>query len=101
MNVASKGLTSQINNLRSLSTNFRFFCSYLMKLLQPDADVGVHFVRCVRGNLDYKSKNFQPDIVQQQLRAMGILETISQRQQGYSYSINFAEFLERCLPTFF
>lgn len=64
-------------------------------MLEPNAEVGMHFIRCLRGSLDYKSQNFQPTIVQQQLKAMGVLETISQRQQGYSYSINFEEFLKR------
>lgn len=54
-----------------------------------------HFVRCIKPNDDREALKFSRDRVLAQLRATGILETVSIRQQGYSHRILFEEFVKR------
>ncbi|KAL9925896.1 STKc_myosinIII_N_like and MYSc_Myo21 domain-containing protein ninaC [Glossina fuscipes fuscipes] len=95
LNTLSCGVISQVNNLRTLSANFRFTCLTLLKILNQNSNLGVHFVRCIRGDLEYKPRNFHGDMVQQQMKALGVVDTVIARQQGYSCRITFEEFLKR------
>ncbi|ALC38813.1 ninaC [Drosophila busckii] len=95
LNTLSTGCISQVNNLRTMSANFRFTCLTLLKLLTQNANLGVHFVRCIRADLEYKPRAFHSDVVQQQMKALGVLDTVIARQRGYSTRLPFEEFLRR------
>ncbi|CAD6997560.1 unnamed protein product [Ceratitis capitata] len=95
LNTLSAGCISQVNNLRTLAANFRFTCLTLLKTLTLSNNLGVHFVRCIRADLEYKPRAFHADMVQQQMKALGVLDTVVGRQRGYSCRITFQEFLRR------
>ncbi|XP_059220276.1 neither inactivation nor afterpotential protein C isoform X2 [Stomoxys calcitrans] len=95
LNTLSMGVISQVNNLRTLAANFRYTCLTLLKILSQNTNIGVHFVRCIRADLEYKPRAFHTDLVQQQMRALGVLDTIICRQQGYSCRLTYEEFLKR------
>ncbi|XP_030383362.1 neither inactivation nor afterpotential protein C [Scaptodrosophila lebanonensis] len=98
LNTLSAGCISQVNNLRTLAANFRFTCLTLLKTLSQniqDNNLGVHFVRCIRADLEYKPRAFHADVVQQQMKALGVLDTVIARQRGYSTRLPFEEFLKR------
>ncbi|XP_037816478.1 neither inactivation nor afterpotential protein C [Lucilia sericata] len=95
LNHLTNGVISQVNNLRTLAANFRYTCLTMLKILSQNTNVGVHFVRCIRADLEYKPRNFHLDMVQQQMKALGVLDTVIGRQQGYSCRLSFEEFLKR------
>lgn len=95
LNHLTNGVISQVNNLRTLAANFRYTCLTMLKILSQSSNVGVHFVRCIRADLEYKPRAFHSDMVQQQLKALGVLDTVIGRQQGYSCRLSFEEFLRR------
>jgi len=64
-------------------------------MLSQNTNLGVHFVRCIRADLEYKPRAFHSDVVQQQMKALGVLDTVIARQKGYSSRLPFEEFLRR------
>lgn len=89
------GVISQVNNLRTMAANFRYTCLTMLKILSQNANLGVHFVRCIRSDLEYKPRAFHTDMVQQQMKALGVVDTVIGRQQGYSCRLTYDEFLKR------
>lgn len=82
--------------MRTCTSTFRSVCLEILKTLSINSkNGGVHFVRCIRADLDGKVRGYNHEIVRQQIRALGILETARSRQQGYAYRIPFSEFLRR------
>lgn len=67
----------------------------MLKILSQSSNIGIHFVRCMRADLEYKPRNFHLDMIQQQMKALGVLDTVIGRQQGYSCRLSFEEFLKR------
>ncbi|XP_057334569.1 neither inactivation nor afterpotential protein C-like isoform X2 [Microplitis mediator] len=95
-NVAFKEQYSQTRKMRTCISTFRSVCLEILKKLSINSkNGGVHFVRCIRADLDGKPRGFNHEIVRQQIRALGILETARSRQKGYAYRIAFSEFLRR------
>lgn len=96
MNTLSRGEYSQIRKMRTLSSVFRAASLEILKNLSIISNSGgIHFVRCVRCDLEYREMGFNEDVVRQQLRAMAILDTARARQKGFSVRIPFQEFLRR------
>ncbi|KAI8041867.1 hypothetical protein M5D96_003162 [Drosophila gunungcola] len=85
LNTLSAGCISQVNNLRTLAANFRFTCLTLLKMLSQNANLGVHFVRCIRADLEYKPRAFHSDVVQQQMKALGVLDTMEVGKKGQEH----------------
>lgn len=56
---------------------------------------GVHFVRCMRSNLDNSPNMIQTELLRQQIRAMALVDTAVAGKKGYPYRIPFQEFLRR------
>lgn len=84
--------------MRSVSSRFRAFCLDLMKeLAVGGGSGGTHFIRCIRSDIENKPRNFHPEIVRQQLKALTVLETAKARQKGYPHRIVFSEFLRRLM----
>ena len=82
--------------MRTLSAVFRANCLEILKNLSVATNSGgMHFVRCIRCDLEYREKGFNEDMVRQQLRAMAIIDTARARQKGFSVRIPFQEFLRR------
>uniref|UniRef100_T1PFP8 Myosin head n=1 Tax=Musca domestica TaxID=7370 RepID=T1PFP8_MUSDO len=95
LNTLSTGVISQVNNLRTMAANFRYTCLTMLKILSQNSNIGVHFVRCIRSDLEYKPRAFHTDMVQQQMKALGVVDTVIGRQQGYSCRLSYDEFLRR------
>lgn len=96
MNTLSRGQYSQIHKMRTLASVFRATSLEILKNLSVISNSGgIHFVRCIRSDLEYREMGFNEDMVRQQLRAMAAIDTARARQKGYSIRIPFAEFLRR------
>jgi len=91
-NTQSKGQFSQTRRMRTASTTFRAVCLEVLRSLSTG---GTHFVRCLRAELTGQPRGFQAEVVRQQLRALGVVDTVRARQKGYPCRIIFAEFLRR------
>lgn len=79
--------------MRTAAATYRVTTLEILK--QLSASNGIHFVRCVRTDLNDNPRGFQTEVVKQQLRAMAVLDTAKARQCGFSYRIPFAEFIKR------
>lgn len=53
------------------------------------------FVRCIKPNADQAPGRFNVNLVSQQLKYLGILETVRIRQLGFSVRLYFEEFRKR------
>ncbi|XP_018328516.1 neither inactivation nor afterpotential protein C isoform X2 [Agrilus planipennis] len=90
------GNYSQIRKMRTATSTFRALCLELLKELSVGGGAGgVHFVLCVRSDLQETPKGFHKEIVKQQLRALNVLETAKARQRGFPHRIPFPEFIRR------
>ncbi|XP_022116474.2 neither inactivation nor afterpotential protein C isoform X2 [Pieris rapae] len=92
-NTVSKGQYSQVRRMRTAAATYRVTSLEILKQLSTSN--GLHFVRCVRTDLNDNPRGFQTEVVKQQLRAMAVLDTAKARQCGFSYRIPFAEFIKR------
>lgn len=96
MNDISFGQYSQVHKMRTLSALFRATSLEILKNLSVVSNSsGVHFVRCIRSDLEYREFGFNEEVVRQQMRALAVLETARARQKGYSSRMSFTEFLRR------
>ncbi|XP_059618004.1 neither inactivation nor afterpotential protein C [Phlebotomus argentipes] len=96
INTLSHGAYSQVHQMRTLASVFRHTClEVLRSLAVASTSCGVHFVRCIRADLQSQPRGFQPDMVRQQLRAMAVVDTAIAGQKGFPYRIPFPEFLRR------
>lgn len=96
MNTLSRGQYSQVHKMRTMSSVFRAASLDLLKNLSIISNSGgIHFVRCVRCDLEYRENGINEDMIRQQLRAMAVLDTARARQKGYPVRIAFHEFLRR------
>ncbi|XP_035717982.1 neither inactivation nor afterpotential protein C-like isoform X3 [Vespa mandarinia] len=95
-NTASKGQYSQTRKMRTCAATFRSTSLEILKsLLVGGGSGGIHFVRCIRADLEGIPQGFYRDVVRQQIRALAVLDTAKARQRGYPYRITFQEFLRR------
>ncbi|XP_046822294.1 neither inactivation nor afterpotential protein C isoform X5 [Vespa crabro] len=95
-NTASKGQYSQTRKMRTCAATFRSTSLEILKsLLVGGGNGGIHFVRCIRADLEGIPQGFYRDVVRQQIRALAVLDTAKARQRGYPYRITFQEFLRR------
>jgi myosin heavy subunit len=53
------------------------------------------YVRCIKPNLLQQPNQFDSPLVQEQLRYLGMLETIRIRQMGFATRFTFEEFYDR------
>lgn len=103
-------LRAQRDNTRSLprNANGRFvtmkprtptvaarFSDSLQSLLQSMAKCNPWFVRCIKPNNDKHALRMDMPCVLQQLRYLGMLDTIRIRQTGYPVRLRFQHFVER------
>ncbi|XP_072936347.1 neither inactivation nor afterpotential protein C-like [Epargyreus clarus] len=95
-NTGSKGMYSQVHKMRTAAAIYRATSLEMLKQLAVGAGSGgTHYVRCIRPDLNDKPRGFQVEVVMQQVRALGILDTAKARQKGFSCRIPFAEFIRR------
>lgn len=71
------------------------FSDSLQHLLQSMAKCNPWFVRCVKPNNDKHALRMDMPCVLQQLRYLGMLDTIRIRQRGYPVRLRFQHFVER------
>ncbi|XP_062707917.1 unconventional myosin-XV [Aedes albopictus] len=71
------------------------FSDSLQQLLQSMAKCNPWFVRCVKPNNDKQALRMDMPCVLQQLRYLGMLDTIKIRQRGYPVRLRFQHFVER------
>ncbi|KAI4482907.1 hypothetical protein M0802_013616 [Mischocyttarus mexicanus] len=95
-NTASKGQYSQTRKMRTCAATFRSSSLEILKSLSlGGGSGGVHFIKCIRSDLEGTPQGFYRDVVRQQIRALAVLDTAKARQRGYPYRITFQEFLRR------
>lgn len=95
-NTVSKGQFSQVHRMRTAAATYRATSLEILKQLSiGPGSGGAHYVRCIRADLSDTIWGFQAEVVKQQLRALGILNTAKARQSGFSCRIPFAEFIRR------
>uniref|UniRef100_A0A8D2IFB4 Myosin IXB n=1 Tax=Urocitellus parryii TaxID=9999 RepID=A0A8D2IFB4_UROPR len=76
----------------SISAQFQ---ASLNKLLEALGKAEPFFIRCIRSNAEKKELCFDDELVLQQLRYTGMLETVRIRRSGYSAKYTFQEFTEQ------
>lgn len=89
----SQGQYSQTRQMQTIAMKTR---QSLIQIMQKLARGSPHYVRCIRRSASTAAtpgldKNYLAD----QIKAVGVLETIRIRQRGYTHRIPFAEFLRR------
>ncbi|XP_033328921.2 STKc_myosinIII_N_like and MYSc_Myo21 domain-containing protein ninaC isoform X1 [Megalopta genalis] len=95
-NTASRGQFSQSRRMRTSAATFKSVSLEILKNLSVGAgNGGIHFVRCIRSDLEGAPRGFYREVVRQQIRALAILDTAKGRQRGYPCRISFQEFLRR------
>ncbi|NXW18722.1 MYO3B protein, partial [Circaetus pectoralis] len=75
-----------------------FLCPHqhsLMMLMERLYSANPHFVRCIKPNSQKEPGVVDSQVVLQQLRYNGLLETIRIRRDGFSWRPSFEEFAER------
>ncbi|KAF4517215.1 hypothetical protein B566_EDAN005269 [Ephemera danica] len=88
-NTVSRGQFSQTRRMRTTTATFRAVCLELLRSLNNG---GTHFVRCVRAELTGQPRGFQAEVVRQQMRALGVLDTVRARQGGFPCRVHFSEY---------
>ncbi|XP_064325926.1 unconventional myosin-IXb isoform X2 [Phalacrocorax carbo] len=76
----------------SISAQFQ---TSLNKLLEALGKAEPFFIRCIRSNAEKKELLFDENLVLQQLRYTGMLETVRIRSSGYSTKYTFQEFIDQ------
>uniref|UniRef100_A0A8C4PGN8 Myosin IXB n=1 Tax=Equus asinus asinus TaxID=83772 RepID=A0A8C4PGN8_EQUAS len=76
----------------SISAQFQ---TSLSKLLEALGKAEPFFIRCIRSNAEKKELCFDDELVLQQLRYTGMLETVRIRRSGYSAKYTFQDFIEQ------
>ncbi|XP_045051604.2 unconventional myosin-IXb isoform X4 [Desmodus rotundus] len=76
----------------SISAQFQ---TSLSKLLEALGKAEPFFIRCIRSNAEKKELCFDDELVLQQLRYTGMLETVRIRRSGYSAKYTFQDFTEQ------
>ncbi|XP_012584384.1 PREDICTED: unconventional myosin-IXb [Condylura cristata] len=76
----------------SISAQFQ---TSLSKLLEALGKAEPFFIRCIRSNAEKKELHFDEELVLQQLRYTGMLETVRIRRSGYSAKYTFQDFTEQ------
>ncbi|KAI8125545.1 Unconventional myosin-XV [Lucilia cuprina] len=71
------------------------FSDSLQQLLQSMGRCNPWFVRCIKPNNEKQSLKMDMPCVLQQLRYLGMLDTIQIRQKGYPVRLRFQHFVER------
>uniref|UniRef100_A0AAR2KG04 Myosin X, like 1 n=1 Tax=Pygocentrus nattereri TaxID=42514 RepID=A0AAR2KG04_PYGNA len=76
----------------TVSSQFRDSLHALMATLSAS---NPFFVRCIKPNMDKVGITFDPEVVLNQLRYSGMLETVKIRRAGFPVRRNFTDFLNR------
>uniref|UniRef100_A0A1A8AQH0 Myosin X-like 3 n=1 Tax=Nothobranchius furzeri TaxID=105023 RepID=A0A1A8AQH0_NOTFU len=76
----------------TVSSQFRDSLHSLMATLSAS---NPFFVRCIKPNMDKKATQFDPDVVLNQLRYSGMLETVKIRKAGFPVRRTFKDFFSR------
>ncbi|XP_014896651.1 unconventional myosin-X isoform X2 [Poecilia latipinna] len=76
----------------TVSSQFRDSLHSLMATLSAS---NPFFVRCIKPNMDKKANRFDPDVVLNQLRYSGMLETVKIRKAGFPVRRTFKDFFSR------
>ncbi|XP_037344945.2 unconventional myosin-X [Pungitius pungitius] len=76
----------------TVSSQFRDSLHSLMATLSSS---NPFFVRCIKPNMDKKANQFAPDVVLNQLRYSGMLETVKIRRAGFPVRRTFQDFHSR------
>ncbi|KAI9209768.1 P-loop containing nucleoside triphosphate hydrolase protein [Polychytrium aggregatum] len=74
------------------------FKASLVQLMETIRSTQVHYIRCIKPNSTKTPFGFEPQMVLQQLRACGVLETIRISCAGYPSKYTFQEFADRYYP---
>ncbi len=68
---------------KTILTRFKVSVEELMTKLKASENKDVHFVRCIRPNVDLLAGSFSMDVVEKQLHACGIADVVKIAGNGY------------------
>ena len=71
------------------------FSESLLSLIETMSRCNPYFVRCVKPNSEKAPMQYERDVVLEQLRYTGMLETIRIRKLGFPVRMKFHSFIER------
>lgn len=54
-----------------------------------------NYIRCIKPNEHKKAKEFDMNLVQHQVRYLGLMENVRVRRAGYAFRMEYKNFLER------
>uniref|UniRef100_UPI00358F823D myosin-IIIb-like n=1 Tax=Myxine glutinosa TaxID=7769 RepID=UPI00358F823D len=86
------GESPVVSSKKTVGAQFR---QSLIVLIEKMAASRPHFIRCLKPNEEKVPDNFQSDLVLEQLRNNGLLETTRIRRGGFSWRPSFAEFIDQ------
>jgi myosin-3 len=89
---SSGGTRTRKAKLGTLGAEFRASLEDLMLKLERATP---HFVRCIKPNLAKAPGQFQREMVAQQLKYTGVMETTKIRSEGYPLRLKFQDFIDR------
>lgn len=86
---------SKSKTKKRLKTVSSTFLSSLTELVSRMSKCKPYFVRCLKSNLQKKPKVWDNDLILRQLKYSGVLETVKIRKLGYSFRMEFGEFVRQ------
>lgn len=89
-----KPLNTSTNKIkRFLGSKFRSEMNELTRSLQDKSEL--YFIRCIKSNNTKSPGNFEGRVALEQIRYLGILDTIKMRKNSYSVRIKYRQFLDK------
>eukprot|EP01114_Cavostelium_apophysatum_P016364 TRINITY_DN4634_c0_g1_i1.p1 TRINITY_DN4634_c0_g1~~TRINITY_DN4634_c0_g1_i1.p1 ORF type:complete len:255 (-),score=83.30 TRINITY_DN4634_c0_g1_i1:55-819(-) len=88
-------VTNQKQAPSTSGTKIRQSAGLLMKKL---SDCTPHYIRCIKPNMKKAPMSFSSDLVEHQVKYLGLLENVRVKRAGYAYRHFFSVFLNRFAP---
>jgi len=83
------------NNIRRSTTSATQFKVSMTSLMKNVKSKNPHYVRCLKPNASKQPYHVEPQVVQQQIRYLGLLETTRVKRNGYVFRQLYTTFLQR------
>ncbi|RKP16398.1 hypothetical protein ROZALSC1DRAFT_25326, partial [Rozella allomycis CSF55] len=93
--IFNESLNESLNVSSKKSSCGSSFKSQLYSLVDILKSTTPHYIRCIKPNSEKKAFEFNPEMVIDQMRYSGMMETIQIRKLGYPYRFTVAEFRSR------
>jgi len=92
MQVKQEQSTRAFAAKNTISAKFRGQLNQLMSILD---NARPHYIRCIKPNADKKANQFEAKLVLEQLRYIGVMETVRIRKTGFPVCFKFSDFMQK------